>query len=150
MDWYLLHFCEEHYQSDTDSTRSSNSLGTYASFNQSSSNLEQLIEHDSDTSDVDLFLKNSKDHPLKDLLTCDSMDKMRYSTNRTKTKDSWMELNPSQQTKHSSLSDLLLATVNDNLEGNRANEVKKLREGNKLFYVIFSRLDLIGFPKGLL
>ncbi|CAH8450206.1 unnamed protein product [Schistosoma rodhaini] len=116
MDWYLLHFCEEHYQSDTDSTKSSNSLGTYASFNHSNSNLEQLIEHDSDTSDIDLFLKTAKDHPLKDLLTCDSMDRMKYSTNRTKTKDSWLELNASQQTKHSSLSDNLFPTVNDNLK----------------------------------
>ncbi|XP_018649033.1 hypothetical protein Smp_171790 [Schistosoma mansoni] len=138
MDWYLLHFCEEHYQSDTDSTKSSNSLGTYASFNHSNSNLEQLIEHDSDTSDVDLFLKTAKDHPLKDLLTCDSMDKMKYSTNRTKTKDSWLELNASQQTKHSSLSDNLFPTVNDNLKEevsslhSTTNTKNKMKKSNYL------------------
>nr|CAH8826612.1 unnamed protein product [Trichobilharzia regenti] len=105
IDWSLLHFCEDEDQSDTDSTKSSDSLGTYASFD-SCSKLEHLIEHDSDASDMDLSIKDLK-NPFKDTLI------LSDPTEKKKTKGSWPELNVSQHTKPSSLSDLLVPVATD-------------------------------------
>ncbi|CAH8459783.1 unnamed protein product [Schistosoma turkestanicum] len=140
MDWYLLHFCEEqHYPSDTDSTGSSDSYETYATFNDdngsssssssSRSNLQQLIDHDSDM-DL-LYVKNSNDF----LFTCDNSAmhemKQHFINRKKKPKHSWLELNSSEQTKHSSLSDVLVSTVNDSNIKEGTNEDKKLPENKQ-------------------
>ncbi|CAH8434523.1 unnamed protein product [Heterobilharzia americana] len=128
MDWCLMHFCEEEDQSDTDSTKSSNSLGTYASFD-SSSKLEQLIKYDSDASDMDLNIRDVK-NLLKDPFTLsDQLNKKNCidQSSDMKTKSSWPEINISQRTKPSSLSDLLVPIVpNDSGECNKMDENKEL------------------------
>ncbi|TNN09652.1 hypothetical protein EWB00_006173, partial [Schistosoma japonicum] len=131
MDWYLQHFCEEDYQSDSDFSKSSDSLGTYASFD-SNSNIEQLIQHESDVSAMNLCVKSTKEDPI--IYDSSEEEKKRskhYSIK--KTTDSWPDINASQQTKHSSICDLLLPVAIDDLEeSGQGNENKEFPETSSL------------------
>ncbi|KAK4473737.1 hypothetical protein MN116_003079, partial [Schistosoma mekongi] len=76
---------------------------------------KQLIEHDSDVSAMNLCVKSTKDDPF----IYDSSDEEKKRSKHyppKKTKDSWPDINASQQTKHSSMCDLLLPVAIDDLE----------------------------------